>query len=344
MKSPLLTRRALHLATRSECTSLRRCGLRHHPIQRQVWMVRRGRYQCPVTDVAKAGSRRGCHRRCGIRVRTAQLLLPRHHQWQYRRKLSAGIRLVQRPWQLGGVTHRHRRTTTMSSSPRTLAAILAVALTILSGSLGSVAKADSQSDLRVTVNWGTPGQTNNWTLQCHPVGGTHPNRTRACAFLDGLAAPFAPQASEVVCSMIYSGPEQARVSGRWKGKLVDTKFARNDSCATARWWQYRALFNDPTTVAIHGRVDLGPTCAVQRLGDVCEQIGAQAIVTATSGSRLRKAQSGADGFMLLLPRAVWAVTADAGMSCPTLRIDTRVARVQRLLVIACDTGIRTVTR
>lgn len=228
----------------------------------------------------------------------------------------------------------------MRSRLLVLTAGLAATLSLVMSSPSSIAQAVRSSELNVSVNWGAPGQTDHWTLQCNPVGGTHPNRERACALLEGLAAPFAPLPTGMACSMVYSGPERARVSGRWHGTLVNTAFARNDGCATARWEQYKALFRDPTNVAIRGRVDLGPTCPVQRLGEACETIGAQANVTATSGSLRKKAQSGPDGFLLRLPRGVWAVTADAGMGCPILRIDTRAARVPSLVVIACDTGIR----
>lgn len=217
-----------------------------------------------------------------------------------------------------------------------LSAVLAIVMATLG--TGAAAAATGPSELTVTIQWG-PGAKDTWSLRCDPVGGTHPNRVRACAFLDSLARPFSALPTGMACTMIYSGPERAHVVGQWRGRKVDTTFARNDGCATARWRQYRALVSDPATVSVTGRVDLGPTCPVQRPGESCEIVGAPATVTATSGTRIRRAQAGANGFVLRLSRGVWAVTADAGMHCPTVRVDTRTRPVPWVL-LSCDTGIR----
>jgi hypothetical protein len=196
-----------------------------------------------------------------------------------------------------------------------------------------------RSALTVRLDWGS-GQKATWKLTCDPTGGTHPNRRRACAFLDGLAHPFSKQPTGMACTMIYSGPETARVFGRWKGKPVDVGFSRNDGCQTAKWQQYRSLFTAPGMVAVRGRVDLGPTCPVERPGETCTTIGAPAVVTATSGTRRRTAVADSQGFLLRLQRGVWDLTADAGMSCPTVRVDTRRPVGPDPLVLSCDTGIR----
>jgi len=199
--------------------------------------------------------------------------------------------------------------------------------------------ANGPSSLTVTVHWG-PRENAAWTLTCDPVGGTHPNRTRACAFLDGLPDAFSTKPTGLMCTMIYSGPERAHVVGNWKGTPVDAAFARNDGCATAKWAEYLPLFTDPAVVPVSGRVDLGPTCPVQQPGQVCETLGAPATVTATSGTRHRTTKANAQGFLMRLPRGVWHVTADAGMHCPTVRVDLRKGRAPKPIVIACDTGIR----
>jgi len=206
-----------------------------------------------------------------------------------------------------------------------------------------VRAADGPSHLNVTVHWG-PRDNAVWTLDCNPLGGTHPNRTRACAFLDGLPDAFSTKPTGLMCTMIYSGPEQAHVVGTWKGTAVDANFARNDGCATAKWAEYLPLFTDPAVVPVSGRVDLGPTCPVQQPGQSCETLGAPAKVTATSGSRHRTVKANAQGFLIRLPRGVWHLTADAGMHCPTVRVDTRPGRTPKPIVIACDTGIRSTRR
>lgn len=197
----------------------------------------------------------------------------------------------------------------------------------------------SPSQLTVTVTWG-PGVSSTWTLTCDPVGGTHPGRARACAMLESLDQPFAALPTGLACTMIYSGPETARVVGRWAGRPVDRSFSRTNGCETARWHQYRALLTAPGIRTVRGRVDLGPTCPVERPGESCTTVGAPATVTATSGALRRTARSGVEGFTLRLPRGVWRLNADAGMSCATLRIDTRSGAPRLPVVIACDTGIR----
>ncbi|MDO8732757.1 MAG: SSI family serine proteinase inhibitor [Actinomycetota bacterium] len=218
----------------------------------------------------------------------------------------------------------------------------AAAVVLLASMIGSSGPSDAArptSLLTVTMNW-APELLESWTLQCDPVGGTHPNRFRACALLDSLAAPFAVSPTGMACTMIYSGPERARVVGQWQGEPVAATFTRADGCATARWRTYQALLTDPGMLTVRGRVDLAPTCPVQRPGENCQIVGASAIVSAISGSRHRTVRSGADGFTLRLTRALWTFTADAGMSCPSVIADARIGHKPRLVVISCDTGIR----
>ena len=51
------------------------------------------------------------------------------------------------------------------------------------------------------------------TLRCGPPGGSHPHPAAACAALARLAHPFAPKPAGVMCSTLYSGPQQAHVDG-----------------------------------------------------------------------------------------------------------------------------------
>jgi len=217
---------------------------------------------------------------------------------------------------------------------------LVVALGFLVGPPGAAFATDPGSSLTVTMRW-APGLTDTWTLRCDPVGGTHPNRVRACALLGSLKTPFTASPTGIACTMIYSGPERAHVVGQWRGAPVDTTFDRTDGCATVRWRQYRELLTDPGTVTLRGHVNLGPTCPVQRPGDNCETVGATATVTATSGARHRTVRSGANGFALRVPRAMWTLTADAGMACDTVVVDARTSKNLAPTLISCDTGIRT---
>jgi hypothetical protein len=200
----------------------------------------------------------------------------------------------------------------------------------------AAARTDS---LSVTVQW-APGQSDTWTLSCDPADGTHPNARRACARLAAIPDAFSPLPTGIMCTQIWSGPERAHVVGTWQGRPVDSRFSRVNGCETARWAQYRPLLTDPGAVTVHGRVDLGPTCPVQRPGEDCTTVGATARVTATGRAGRRHARSDGDGFWLHLPRAVWSFTADAGMGCAPVRVDLRDRRPVPEVVIACDTGIR----
>jgi hypothetical protein len=73
------------------------------------------------------------------------------------------------------------------------------------------------------------------TLTCSPAGGTLTRPAAACARLSRLRAPFAPVPPDAVCSDIYSGPNVAIVSGRFRGRRIWVVFRRRNSCETARW-------------------------------------------------------------------------------------------------------------
>jgi hypothetical protein len=86
----------------------------------------------------------------------------------------------------------------------------------------------------------TPKRT--YTLTCAPVGGTLPHRLAACRKLNVLKAPFAPTRKDQVCTQIYGGPEEALVTGRFRGRLVRASFSRKDGCEIGRWAQVAFLF------------------------------------------------------------------------------------------------------
>ena len=82
----------------------------------------------------------------------------------------------------------------------------------------------------------------SYTLTCAPVGGTLPNRLAACGKLNALKAPFAPTREDLVCTQIYGGPEEALVTGRFRGRLVRASFSRKDGCEIGRWARVAFLF------------------------------------------------------------------------------------------------------
>ncbi|MFC5719908.1 SSI family serine proteinase inhibitor [Streptomyces gamaensis] len=86
-------------------------------------------------------------------------------------------------------------------------------------------------------------------LRCHPAGGDHPRARAACEQLDSQTRwdrdLFAPVAKGTPCTMIYGGPERARVTGSWAGRPVDAVFKRTDGCEIDRWKRFSALLGDP---------------------------------------------------------------------------------------------------
>jgi hypothetical protein len=93
------------------------------------------------------------------------------------------------------------------------------------------------------------------------------------------------------------------------------------------------------TMAVDGRIDLGPMCPVEREGSACPvppEAFAGAEVVARQGEAEERAPVGADGtFTLSLAEGTWEVTATAGMSCAPVTVQAAGS-----VVITCDTGIR----
>jgi subtilisin inhibitor-like len=86
------------------------------------------------------------------------------------------------------------------------------------------------------------GKKQTHTLTCAPVGGTLPHRLAACSRLARLKSPFAGLPKNVACTQIYGGPQQALVTGRFRGALVHARFNRRDGCQIDRWNRVAFLF------------------------------------------------------------------------------------------------------
>jgi hypothetical protein len=103
--------------------------------------------------------------------------------------------------------------------------------------VGSGATAATPSaDLRITV-WpqgrGHGGAT-AWTLRCSPAGGTLPRRAAACTKLATMSSPFAPLPKGQVCTEQYGGPQQALVTGTFRGRRVWIQLGLRNGCEIAR--------------------------------------------------------------------------------------------------------------
>ena len=119
---------------------------------------------------------------------------------------------------------------------RTLALpLLAAALLAACGSESPAGNAPATS-LVVTVDQdGSKGSQPAKTvhLRCPGAG---------CALTKTLTVKdFAPQRRDVMCTMIYGGPETATVRGTLRGSHVQASFSRTDGCQTSRWERVKAL-------------------------------------------------------------------------------------------------------
>ena len=203
--------------------------------------------------------------------------------------------------------------------------------------------------LTVQVDAGN-GDWQKWALNCSPsANSTLPKAAAACKFLAKSGrSVLAPYPRDLMCSMIYGGPQRAKVYGTWGGKWVSENFRRTNGCEVARWRRLVPLLGQPwvgpnaspsaEASSVHGRVALGPTCPVQQAGQTCEQPSVDAAVTFSNGSDTVTVQAtAAGGFQLTLANGAWQATAKAGMRCPVVPVTVPTSAE---VVIACDTGIR----
>jgi hypothetical protein len=97
--------------------------------------------------------------------------------------------------------------------------------------------------LTIAFSPGDGASVHHWTLRCNPPSGTLPQAATACNRLRRFSDdPFAPVPSDAVCSMIYGGPETARVKGLYRGQKVNAVFNRRNGCEIARWKRLAFLF------------------------------------------------------------------------------------------------------
>jgi Subtilisin inhibitor-like len=86
------------------------------------------------------------------------------------------------------------------------------------------------------------GVTQTTTLECDPVGGTNPLQDEACAQLAAHPEALEPVPENTACTMIFGGPEEARVYGTIDGEEIDAEFSKANGCELARWEALEPLF------------------------------------------------------------------------------------------------------
>lgn len=132
-------------------------------------------------------------------------------------------------------------------------ALLAFAVLAATGCMGSTDKsggagtvtppaspANTKLEISVSIG-GSEAPTKAWTLEC-PDGGTLPHPERACAKLATMDDPFAPVPKDKACTQIFGGPEEADVTGTYRGEPVNAHFDKGNGCEIARWESVSFLF------------------------------------------------------------------------------------------------------
>ena len=100
--------------------------------------------------------------------------------------------------------------------------------------------ADTKLEISVSIG-GSEAPSKVWTLTC-PDGGTLPHPAQACAKLAKMSDPFAPVPKSAACTQVFGGPEEAVVTGTFRGEPVNAHFAKGNGCEIERWNRVAFLF------------------------------------------------------------------------------------------------------
>ena len=120
-------------------------------------------------------------------------------------------------------------------------AILIAALAVLAASIAgsSSASPTTASSTQLSVSYwpnGTDeGPMKTWTLRCNPAGGTLVRPGRACLKLAAMRNPFARPSADQMCTQQYGGPDQARITGTYRGRQIWVALSLTDGCQIARF-------------------------------------------------------------------------------------------------------------
>jgi hypothetical protein len=88
------------------------------------------------------------------------------------------------------------------------------------------------------------GHTRTYRITCGLL-----REDEACAHLEGLGGPLPAVPDGQACSMIYGGPQTARLSGSWDGRPVIETYRRTNGCEVARWRRMEPALPSPLGVA-----------------------------------------------------------------------------------------------
>jgi hypothetical protein len=132
--------------------------------------------------------------------------------------------------------------------PRAFGLVLLLAMVAGCGSGGAsvgTPTPSGQDDLVIVAHTDQAAAV-TWQLTCNPPQGSHPDPATACRVLTehgDKSLPAVP--GNTACTEIYGGPETATITGTWRGRPVNSSFARNNGCEIARWTALTGLLPAP---------------------------------------------------------------------------------------------------
>jgi hypothetical protein len=131
------------------------------------------------------------------------------------------------------------------SPVRSLLLVLATVVALTGCGTSSDAGSSVGTSLKISVAADDGATPKVMTLKCDPAGGSQPQPAQACAALAKAGAKvFKPVPKSQVCSMLYGGPQTAKVTGKYEGKAVDAIFKRTNGCEVDRWEKLGTTFFD----------------------------------------------------------------------------------------------------
>jgi hypothetical protein len=123
--------------------------------------------------------------------------------------------------------------------------LLAVAL--LASGCGAFSSSDQHGPTKLKIAYWEAGEgvgaPVEVLLSCEPVRGQVPDPAAACAALEDpdVVAALEPVPADAMCTEIYGGPEEARITGSIDDRDVDVLLTRVDGCEIDRWERLRVL-------------------------------------------------------------------------------------------------------
>ena len=128
---------------------------------------------------------------------------------------------------------------------RIVVLLLSVALLVAACGGGGSTTRDAQTSVVITLWPQGQGKGAAKTAQviCDPESGNLPDIAAACGTLATPAgrAALDPVGLDRMCTELYGGPAEARITGTVAGEPVDARLSRVNGCELERWQALAAL-------------------------------------------------------------------------------------------------------